>query len=39
MQFAEDSPFPELESIFDDIYYEVDMGTQSGQTGRHFFND
>jgi pyruvate dehydrogenase E1 component alpha subunit len=39
VQFAEDSPFPELESIFDDIYYEVDMGTESGKTGRHFFND
>ena len=39
VQFAEDSPFPELESIFDDIYYEVDMGTRAGQTGRHFFND
>ena len=39
VQFAEDSPFPELESVFDDIYYEVDMGTQSGKTGRHFFND
>jgi pyruvate dehydrogenase E1 component alpha subunit len=39
VQFAEDSPFPEVESIFDDIYYEVDMGTESGQTGRHFFND
>ena len=39
MQFAEDSPFPELEDIFSDIYYEVDMGTESGQTGRHFFND
>ena len=39
VQFAEDSPFPDLESIFDDIYYEVDMGTRAGQTGRHFFND
>jgi pyruvate dehydrogenase E1 component alpha subunit len=39
VQFAEDSPFPEVEDIFSDIYYEVDMGTESGQTGRHFFND
>lgn len=39
VQFAEDSPFPELEDIFSDVYHEVDMGTEAGQTGRHFFND
>ena len=39
VQFAEDSPFPELEDIFNDVYYEVDMGTEAGRTGRHFFND
>jgi pyruvate dehydrogenase E1 component alpha subunit len=39
VQFAEDSPFPEVQDIFDDIYYEVDMGTEAGKTGRHFFND
>jgi pyruvate dehydrogenase E1 component alpha subunit len=37
--FAEDSPFPELEDIFSDVYYEVDMGTEAGRTGRHFFSD
>lgn len=39
VKFAEDSPFPELEEIFDDVYYEVDQGTEAGRTGRHFFND
>ncbi|MEI7863952.1 MAG: pyruvate dehydrogenase (acetyl-transferring) E1 component subunit alpha [Chthoniobacterales bacterium] len=39
VQFAEDSPLPELEDIFSDIYHEVDMGTEAGRTGRHFFND
>ncbi len=37
--FAEDSPFPEVADIFSDVYYEVDMGTEAGQTGRHFFSD
>jgi len=39
VQFAEESPFPELQEIFDDVYYEVDQGTEAGHTGRHFFND
>ncbi len=39
VKFAEDSPFPELEDIFTDVYYEVDMGTEAGRTGRHFFSD
>ncbi len=39
VKFAEDSPFPELEDVFSDVYYEVDMGTQAGRTGRHFFSD
>ena len=37
--FAEASPYPEPESIFNDVYWEVDNGTAAGQTGRHFFND
>ncbi len=37
--FAEASPYPEPETIFEDIYWEVDNQTQAGQTGRHFFND
>jgi pyruvate dehydrogenase E1 component alpha subunit len=39
LDFAERSPFPEPESIFEDVYYEVDKGTVAGSTGRHFFND
>ncbi|MCB1225806.1 MAG: pyruvate dehydrogenase (acetyl-transferring) E1 component subunit alpha [Verrucomicrobiales bacterium] len=38
-EFAKQSPLPEPESIFDDVYWEVDHQTEAGQTGRHFFND
>jgi pyruvate dehydrogenase E1 component alpha subunit len=38
-QFAEESPLPTAESIFEDVYYEVDRGTEAGRTGKHFFND
>jgi pyruvate dehydrogenase E1 component alpha subunit len=38
-EFAKTSPFPEPESIFQDVYWEVDNQTEAGQTGRHFFND
>jgi pyruvate dehydrogenase E1 component alpha subunit len=38
-EFAKASPYPEPESIFEDIYWEVDHKTDAGQTGRHFFND
>lgn len=38
-EFAKESPFPEPESIFEDVYWEVDNNTEAGQTGRHFFND
>ena len=37
--FAERSPYPEPESIFEDVYWEVDNKTTAGSTGRHFFND
>jgi pyruvate dehydrogenase E1 component alpha subunit len=37
--FAKVSPYPEPESIFEDVYWEVDNKTEAGQTGRHFFND
>ena len=37
--FAKASPYPEPESIFEDVYWEVDNQTEAGQTGRHFFND
>lgn len=38
-EFAKASPYPEPESIFDDVYWEVDNRTEAGRTGRHFFND
>lgn len=38
-EFAKQSPYPEPESIFEDVYWEVDNHTEAGQTGRHFFND
>ncbi len=38
-EFAKASPYPEPESIFEDVYWEVDNRTEAGQTGRHFFND
>lgn len=39
VKFAVDSPFPELNDLFTDVYYEVDRQTEAGRTGRHFFND
>jgi len=38
-EFADSSPYPEPESIFEDVYWEVDNKTTAGSTGRHFFND
>lgn len=38
-KFAEESPIPSEESIFEDVYFEVDRQTEAGRTGRHFFND
>jgi len=38
-QFAIDSAYPALEDIYSDVYWEVDQQTESGRTGRHFFND
>jgi len=37
--FAMESPIPTVESIFEDVYWEVDHNTEAGNTGRHFFND
>ena len=37
--FADSSPFPSTDEIYDDVYSEVDQGTAAGRTGRHFFND
>ena len=38
-EFAKSSPYPAAETIFEDVYWEVDQKTEAGQTGRHFFND
>jgi pyruvate dehydrogenase E1 component alpha subunit len=38
-QFGIESPWPAEETIFEDIYYEVDHKTEAGQTGRHFFSE
>ena len=38
VKFAEESPFPEVSEITDDVYWEVDEGTEAGRTGRHFFH-
>jgi pyruvate dehydrogenase E1 component alpha subunit len=37
--FAEESPLPSDESIFEDVYFEVDRQTEAGRTGKHFFHD
>ena len=39
VRFAEESPYPSESSITEDVYFEVDRGTNAGRTGRHFFND
>lgn len=38
-KFADESPYPEPSTIFEDVYFEVDRQTEAGRTGRHFFND
>jgi len=37
--FAEQSPPPTVESIFEDVYWETDNNTEASNIGRHFFND
>jgi pyruvate dehydrogenase E1 component alpha subunit len=37
--FAEESPLPTDENIFEDVYFEVDRQTEAGRTGKHFFHD
>lgn len=39
VQFALESKDPAPETIFEDVYWEVDHQTEAGQTGRHFFGD
>jgi pyruvate dehydrogenase E1 component alpha subunit len=38
-RFADESPIPSDESIFEDVYFEVDRQTEAGRTGKHFFHD
>ena len=38
-QFAIDSDSPTPETIFEDVYWEVDNKTEAGSTGRHFFSE
>jgi pyruvate dehydrogenase E1 component alpha subunit len=38
-EFAEQSPLPNVQDIYSDVYYEVDNQTEAGKTGKHFFND
>ena len=38
-RFAIESDAPTPETIFEDVYWEVDNQTEAGQTGRHFFGD
>ena len=38
-EFALQSENPAPESIFEDVYWEVDNQTEAGTTGRHFFGD
>jgi pyruvate dehydrogenase E1 component alpha subunit len=38
VRFADDSPYPDERAIFEDVYWEVDRGTEAGRTGKHFFN-
>jgi pyruvate dehydrogenase E1 component alpha subunit len=38
VKFAEESPYPETEDIFRDIYWEVDNQTDSARHGTYFFN-
>lgn len=37
-RFAIQSPYPDESEILDDVYWEVDEGTEAGKTGRHFFH-
>ena len=36
-EFAKTSPYPLPEAILQDVYWEVDMKTPAGSSGRHFF--
>jgi pyruvate dehydrogenase E1 component alpha subunit len=38
VKFAEESPYPNLDDVFEDVYWEIDHQTE-GTRGTHFFND
>jgi len=38
-KFADQSDYPPIETLFEDVYFEVDRQTEAGRTGKHFFND
>lgn len=38
-QFADDSPFPEVEAITEDVYWETDNPEERTSQGKLFFND
>ena len=38
-KFADESPAPTVDDIFDDVYWETDNNTEASKVGRHFFND
>lgn len=38
LTFADESPLPTDENIFEDVYFEVDRQTEAGRTGKHFFH-
>lgn len=38
-KFAEESEPPSIESLFEDVYFEVDRQTEAGRTGKFFFNE
>lgn len=37
--YADEAEPPSVDSIMDDVYWEVDNKTEAGRIGRHFFND
>ena len=39
VEFAEQSPYPEIGEITEDVYFEVDEGSEASKHGRHFFHD
>ncbi|MDQ3621411.1 MAG: pyruvate dehydrogenase (acetyl-transferring) E1 component subunit alpha [Verrucomicrobiota bacterium] len=38
-RFADESPVPGDEAIFEDVYFEIDRQTEAGRTGKHFFSN